>query len=298
MATAVMVIVGLALVVIGLLAWLVYEQLIRPRQPYFKGKNIHLWLDLTQKVCHIESGAHAFTKPLTLGGGQFEFRPLTEDITKKTWVSGSPDLARLDAIGRPVVTRGSDGYLSTTTKTVSTGQTLVTIDEIDPVVYFYQRWQTDPKYSSGKRLVSLDLPSSTARALKRWVNAHRRELTPDKKALRKRWSASCQTLLDGCRRHPSVQALKKPLELSVYTDAPAIRYLAIGHDGQVCVKRASSSDVHTLSFDRITSKGDTLSVPCPDGATESFTLSTKDIERLHRIRRLASKTSAQTAHVA
>jgi len=273
--------------------WAIYTWGIRPHRKTFKGKDVFLELDTANSTLHIESGQDMRALTLKLGCGRFDFRRREYYEEKKKWRSGSPGYINKDT-GLFIPPR--EGWWETVRKKVSTGLTDITIDELDPIPYFYQHWANHPDAKGRnveKSIAIIELRNRTARAMQRWVNAHRHELIPSEKAYRKKWDASCKHLLGECRQTPSVRRLKRPLEVFDYKATPAIRYLAIGKAGEVCLKAVGEDTIHELDFGQIQGEGSTLVVTLPNGWKERFTLKDGQVSQLHQIRRRWQKHQAR-----
>lgn len=265
--------------------WAIYTWGIRPYRKTFKDKDVVLELDTANNTLHIESGQDMRALALKLGCGRFDFRRQEYYEEKEKYQWGTP--GHIDKL-TGLITAPREGKFVRVSKKVSTGFTRITIDELDPIPYFYQHWANHPDVTCRnveKSIAIIELRNRPARTLQRWVNAHRHELIPSEKAYRKKWDATCKHLLEECRQAPSVRKLKKPLEVFDYSTTPIIRYLAIGKEGEVCLKTLESNTAHELDFGQIQGEGSTLTVALPNGCKERFTLNKAQVSQLHQIRR-------------
>lgn len=287
-----------------LLVWVAWEFFFRPYRGVFKGNDVRLWIDHTQSLVHIESSNDLESHTLKLGCGQFSYQRETQTETKEKWRPGTSGSVIIYHTGGGVstgtTTRGSEGYWQTVTKEKPTGFTSVSIDEIDPILYFHQQWATNhslQQFKTKRSVIRLYLKNRTAKAFKRWVQAHRHQLVPNEKWVRKSWEASCKRLLKECRQDILVKQLKNPLELFDYTPAPNIRYLVIGQNGQGFFKTLASHEMHAITLDQLRGNSNTLTVVFPNGWQEEFSLTSEHITRLHRIRRNGEKHRKSPAHM-
>ena len=273
--------------------WAIHTWWVRPHRKTFKDKDVFLDLDAASNTLHIESGQDTRALALKLGCGRFDFtrRDYYEEKEKYQW--GSPGhFDRLTGL----FTAPRDGEFVKVTKKVSTGLTDITISELDPILHFYQMWANHPDvkwHLAEKTIAKVELRNQAAHALQRWVNAHRHELIPSEKAYRKKWDTACKRLLEECRQTPSARRLKKPLEVFDYNATPAIRYLAIGKEGEVRLKTLEGGTFHELDFGQIQGEGSTLTVVLPNGWKERFTLNKAQVSQLHQIRRHWQKQQAR-----
>lgn len=280
--------------------WAIHTWWVRPHRKTFKDKGVFLELDAASNTLRIESGQDMRTLSLKLGCGRFDFTRQYSIEMKERWRSGSSATVTLYDTGcgtqTGTVKPGTEGGWETITTKTSTGSTHVTVSELDPILHFYQQWANHPdrkKHATETRIVMLELRNRAAHALQRWVNAHRHELIPSEKAYRKKWDASCKHLLEECRKAPGVRKLKKPLEVFDYSTTPAIRYLAIGKMGEVCIKTLEGNTVRELDFGQIQGEGSTLTVAFPNGWKERFALKDGQVSQLHQIRRQWQKQQAR-----
>jgi len=273
--------------------WAIYTWGIRPYRKTFKDEGLFLELDTANNTLHIESGQDMRTLTLKLGCGRFDFRRQEYYEEKEKYQWGTP--GHIDKLTGQIHAP-TEGKFVRVSKKVSTGFTRITIDELDPVMHFYQQWANHPdakwRYAE-KSIAIIELRNRPARALQRWVNAHRREIIPSEKAYQKKWAQSCKHLLEECRQAPGVRRLKKPLEVFDYSTTPAIRYLAIGKEGEVCLKTLEGGTFHELDFGQIQGEGSTLMVVLPNGRKERFTLKEGQVSQLHQIRRCWQKQQAR-----
>jgi len=279
--------------------WAIYTRGIRPHRKTFKDKDVFLELDAANNTLRIESGQDTRALTLKLGCGRFDFahQHLTE--TKKKWRSGSPGSITLYGSGdikTGTVRPPTEGEWEEVTTKTSTGYTRITIFELDPFLHFYQKWANHPDVSwryAEKTIAKVELRNQVARALQRWIHAHRHALIPSEKAYRKKWEQSCKQRLEECRQAPGVRRLKKPLEVFDYSTTPTIRYLAVGKEGEVCFKTLEGDTFHELDFGQIQGEGSTLTVVLPNGRKERFTLKEGQVSQLHQIRRHWQKHQAR-----
>lgn len=273
--------------------WAIHTWVIRPHRKTFKDKDVFLELDTASNTLRIESGQDMRALSLKFGCGRFDFRRRDYYEEKEKYHCGSPGY--IDKF-TGLITAPRDGWWEKVSKKVSTGLSDITIFEFDPILHFHQRWANHPdvKWRNAETtIVSLRLRNRAARAMQRWVNAHRHELIPSEKAYRKKWDASCKHLLEECRQAPGVRKLKKPLEVFDYSTTPTIRYLAIGKEGAVCLKTLEGGTFHELDFGQIQGEGSTLTVTLPNGWKERFTLKEGQVSQLHQIRRQWQKHQAR-----
>lgn len=279
--------------------WAIYTWWVRPHRKTFKDKDVFLELDTANNALHIESGQDMRALTLKLGCGRFDFRSLDYFEEREKWrpgSSGSITVYGSGGIQTGTVTAPTEGRWVKVTKRISTGLTRITITELDPILYFYQKWADHPdaKWRSAEATIaSLELRNRPARALRRWVHAHRHELIPSEKAYRKKWQQSCKHLLEECRQAPRVRKLKKPLEVFDYNATPNIRYLAIGKEGDVCLKTLDDSTFHELDFGQVQGEGSTLTITLSNGWKECYTLKEGEVSQFHQIQRHWQKHQAR-----
>lgn len=283
-----------------LVLWVVYEWGIRPRKNAFKADGCHIRLDKANDLILLECCDDVASHTVKLGCGLFSFHRHTMTETQQKWRPGTPDQITVYHTGGGFstghVSRGTEGYWRTVIKERSLG-TSVSIQEIDPLLHYYQQWATNRSLQQSKteRLVTaLQMTDRGANAFKRWVHAHRHILSPNEKLVRQQWENSCKRLLKECRQDILVKHLKNPLELFDYTPAPNIRYLVLGKTGEGFFKSLGSHDMHAISLDQLRGDGTTLTVMFPNGWQETFSLSSEHIARLHEIRRLRQKHQAKS----
>jgi hypothetical protein len=271
--------------------WVVYEWGIRPRKNSFKADGCHIHLDQSNGLVHLECLDDVASHTLKLGYGLFSFSHHTITETKEKWRPGTPDQVALyhtdGGFSTGHLTRGREGYWRTVTKERSLG-TSVTIQEVDPLLYYHQKWATNRslQQTQTERLVTtLQMTDRGANALERWVRAHRHALTPNEKFVRQQWEKSCKRLLQECRQDILVKQLKSPLELFDYTPAPNIRYLVLGKNGEGFFKTLGSNDMHAVDLGQLRGDGQKLTITFPNGWQEHFNLTSDQIGRLHEIHR-------------
>ncbi|HTV87361.1 MAG TPA: hypothetical protein VME63_18345 [Dyella sp.] len=286
----------LAFALVLLLAWMTWEFLIRPRQSLFKGKDLCVRISTREQLLTLESNEDVNVHSLKLGCGQFFYRRETYTETKQKWHPGTSDSVTLYDSGGGFstgrLTKGVEGWWQTLTQEKPTGLTSVFVEEIDPVLHFHQQWATNHSLQQSKtdrNVACLRIRNRTAKAFKRWVHAHRHQLIPNEKWVRKSWDASCKRLLKECRQDILVKQLKNPLELFDYTPAPNIRYLVIGQNGQGFFKTLAGREMHAITLDQVRGENNKLTVTFPNGWKEDFSLTPEHISQLHRIRRNGEK---------
>ncbi|MFC3651302.1 hypothetical protein ACFONN_07090 [Dyella humi] len=284
--------------------WMVYEWVIRPRKSLFKADGCYIYLDKANGLVHLECRDELVSHTVKLGCGLFSFHRRKFTETKQKWRSGTLDRVTIyhtgDGFSSGDISRGREGYWETVIKERSLG-TSVSIQEIDPLLYYYQQWATNhslQQMKTERAVTILQMTDRGANAFKRWVHAHRHILSPNEKLVRQQWDNSCKRLLKECRQDILVKQLKNPLELFDYTPAPNIRYLVLGKTGEGFFKSLGSHDMHAISLDQLRGDGTTLTVMFPNGWMEKFSLSSEHIARLHEIRRRWAKSQPFTAQMA
>lgn len=276
-----------ALGVVALLIGLIYTYGVRPHLSHFKAKGLRVILDRAQGVAHIESDQSAKPHQVRLGCGAYEFQRHTKTLTRNEWQSGCPATVNIINMGNGAfatgsVNPGTPGWWKTIQTVVPTGVTTMTLHQLDPIPFYHTRWSTffDGTVSDREHVTTLTLPNSIAEHLRRWVHAHRKQLTPNEKQIRQKWDQTCKRLRRECQRHASVRALPRPLELVELSPAPEIRYLALGRDGKGILKSLRSGEFTPVDFGQLHLTDTSLQY-----GQDIFRLEAVHIEKLHSIRR-------------
>ncbi len=289
-ATGYLVLGTVALAIVG---YFIYEWFVRPNLSSFKNEHVHIWRDPHMPVMHIDSSNDIQSHTLKFNCGAFKVDKLTREVTRTKWHSGTAGSVNLYGTGSGFVTgsvtRGTEGWFETITETQLTGFTTISVRELNPEAHYFKDWasgyddHTSPDTS--EHIVDLHLTNRAGRALQRWLSAHRKELEPDYKALRKKWGKLTKALLSEAR---SKAFGAKAIEVHQFDSTPSLRYLAIGKDGTAFAK-AYRGAVTCVDFSEMQTTDTALTVTLPGHTKQVFQLQPAQIAALHKIRRHREK---------
>lgn len=167
---------------------------------------------------------------------------------------------RLLRTGRYVA---SSDWAETIWTAVETGKTWMRLRAVCLPAYYAQRWADRKEARTDVLTDALDmpLPNDKARAFKRWLDHHERELSPDLTAVRATWDQTCAELLRACQQQRDCRGdAAGAFETWSFSAQPTIIYLVIESDGAAFWASGDTPLLEPVERPRFRSTRDELTV--------------------------------------
>jgi hypothetical protein len=181
----------------------------------------------------------------------------------------------------------SNGCPRTVWARVETGKTWVRLLAVCLPVYYAQHWSARKERQTHVLTDAMDvtLPNSKARAFELWLDHHKRELFPDRAAVRATWDQTCAELLRACRQQRDDHGnAAMAFETWSFSAQPAIAYLVIEADGAVFWASGDTPMLEPVDRPRFKLAGDRLTVFSGDDH-RSFPVPAERMAALQALRR-------------
>ncbi|WP_250633422.1 hypothetical protein [Pinirhizobacter soli] len=128
----------------------------------------------------------------------------------------------------------SRDWAETVWTAVETGKTWVQLRAVRLPAYYARHWAEweEGQTSDTTDRMDVPMPNAKARAFKSWLDHHKRELCPDRAAVRATWDQACAELLRACRQQRYQHGNDaEAFETWSFSAQPSIAYLVIEADG-------------------------------------------------------------------